>query len=76
MSEFEGMEQGVHAGSGQPTGWVAPLLCMSDTGRELLRVTPGGEVWIAPDLTMREARELIENLALAYVKAGPCGEGA
>lgn len=60
------IELDVHEGGAR--GWKYPLLCMAATGRELLRVTPEYEVTIADDLTLDEARELIEMLARQCVK--------
>lgn len=52
-------------------GWGARTIFLSDAGRELLRITPDNEVTIADDLTMDEARELIEGLARKCVEIRP-----
>ena len=62
-------EIGIHVSPSH--GWTAALLCMSGTGRELLRVTTAGEVVLPDDLTLAEARDLLSQLALTCVRAKP-----
>ena len=47
-----------------------PLLVLLPDGREAVRVNPDGDVVIASDLTLDDAKWVIERLAMYTVEAG------
>lgn len=69
MSEITGTfavkaaEGRVYTFSGGHLGETIPLLVMNNTARELMRVNQDGEVRIAEDITLEEAKYVIRELA-------------
>ena len=47
-----------------PPGWANRMVYVTDDARELIRVTHDGEVVIAEDITLGEAKDILRYLAL------------
>lgn len=65
----EAYEVGVHSGVGRNT-WQYAALLLSEAGRRLYAVEPDGRVTLPDDLTLDEARYVLELLGPTIAEGG------